>query len=52
VPAKVTPLKVTTPLAAVRVSDPLEVTPKVPPVPLWIATATWVLLSVLTRLPY
>jgi hypothetical protein len=40
VPAKVTPLKVATPLTTVRVSDPLEVTPKVPPVPLWITTVT------------
>jgi hypothetical protein len=35
----------------VLLSDPLEVTPKVPPVPLLIATKTTVLLSVVTVLP-
>jgi hypothetical protein len=48
VPAKVTPLKVATPPVAVVVWTP----PKVPPVPLVIATATWVVLSVVTVLPY
>ena len=51
-PDKVTPLNATTPAEAVAVSDPLEVTPKVPPVPLLIATKTTVLLSGVTRLPY
>jgi hypothetical protein len=48
VPAKVTPLKVVTPPVAVAVWTP----PKVPLVPLVIATATWVALSVVTVLPY
>jgi hypothetical protein len=51
VPDKVTPLKVATPAEAVAVNDPLEVTPKAPPVPLAIATVTTVLLSVVTVLP-
>jgi hypothetical protein len=34
------------------VSDPLDVTPNVPPVPLLMATVTTVLLSGVTKLPY
>jgi hypothetical protein len=48
VPARVTALKAATPLTAVLVRLP----PKVPPVPLLIATVTTVLLSVVTVLPY
>jgi hypothetical protein len=52
VPARVTALKVATPAEAVLVSDPLAVTPSVPPVPLMIAAVTTVLLSPVTVLPY
>jgi hypothetical protein len=51
VPDKVTPLNATTPAEDVLLSDPLDITPSVPPVPLLIATETTVLLSVVTVLP-
>jgi hypothetical protein len=51
VPDKVTPLNATIPAEAVLLSDPLDVTPSVPPVPLMIAADTTVLLSMVTVLP-